>query len=1286
MVLLFLAVICFIAGRRAKVEVVKEPEKEIVLGPLGVPSILPNGGKHPAGTPLVVVPVPHASAYYRIGHPHTVHGEEFRRLDGSTIVLGAPHPCGIPGGELLGSQWQVGQFVVQAFCYAPGREDSEIVTTLIEITPPTGEVFFSHSGGTYEEPFVLNLFHPETTNILYTADGTDPWEGGLPYLNPLYINRSCEIRAVAQGSRAPSLSKHFVLAEELPPPTLALNGELVTQGWAPGLDYEVQSKDAMTFFAKEGGAVYFSMERLDCAVDVEEGQEVLQSARQGGFDVAALENTISKLSRVSKTSKGAPSEVAKYSIFEKRFLEEEALMQQSSATKPACVFTTPPTLRPGRWIVRAYSSKQKWKDSRIVTFTIRCPPGPPDVFVVHENRRQQPLNDHDEFAPPAQIRFSSAEPEVPAGDSHVPLSAISATSRGPGSLYHILTCRLSKVGCVPEEKSFFVRDSDRPENMLYAAEDGEYVLDYFVTDAATKGISESRQRTFFVKSARPVQLLPPACYPSQGTFTVPAQLQNGDERDELTTSHTGFKILLNSPNLDHTSIKIQIKIEREGTSTSPEKKPSKYEKFVVCAPGEEVDIDCYGQVKVTLVSFYFKNFGAGAHRADTHEGPMRLAFNDSALPLSWEDTDLTTLPMQQRLDVGVSPSVVHSFNILPPPPKLCPGGSGSFSVGFMAHLYKPVLPNFVDFCVHYSVSGWVGGVPIQTKSYKTQNYENVIGLADEGRYVVTACTEVIQNSSVTSIPNTASVFSNEIEVFYEVQSSGGGPLSPPAVRSLNVPTQPSAPPAPVFHPIEKYHKGDSLHVYLQVSQFGDFGGMLGQSFAGSSVNHSPAGSPSMSAASPKLQVFYSINKKISKSTPSDETLYQNDHPILITKEDEVDLGGDARGVVIYAITRCPADSMAPNSTAKRYSHVVEKVYSFNETQANEEPEPAHNAPLQPTLTCHATELSLQLKTDDPTVSALYTLNGSAPMTTAEGCTYELPYGHAFSIPAKGTTEVRAVAVDSKKRVAPSRVVSKCFVEGTLPQLPLAQQGKRTAASVELRDDAETPEGCLKPPLFVAHARVVVVVATTKDPTAIVRYTLDGAPPSPFSAVLPSGGVQIAVHGTDAPATFRCVAFDFSNTVCSKEVVQGFVHTVMQEEGFSPEMHSLSRPRGGGLGATHIPEYQAAREAGGGADFVDSSVQADMVVAGGTVVESPSYAVDVPASEVIPATLVERGARERGARPREAVPVLSTEATDPFVRGLTSEKLRQAKRTAMLEDLRKQERHLREEADRARKTR
>eukprot|EP01060_Flectonema_neradi_P014047 TRINITY_DN2076_c1_g1_i1.p1 TRINITY_DN2076_c1_g1~~TRINITY_DN2076_c1_g1_i1.p1 ORF type:complete len:1116 (+),score=144.68 TRINITY_DN2076_c1_g1_i1:38-3385(+) len=317
-VLILLLLVCRKLGRSAKVNIVDEkPEDNIKLGRLAPPSIVPNGGKHAAGTPVIIIPSERAGVYARIGRPTEVQNEKFTNYDGQTICLGQPNPVTTirDGDEKL---WRVGTFIIQAFSYAPGRQDSEITSTLIEVTPPTGEVFFSHPAGSYDEGFDLTLFHPDTTNILFTYSESgpagNPWECGIPYTKLIPITTTCEIRAAAQGSRTPAAAKRFVIPELLPPPEIFVASESCA-----GQSTIVYPGDQITF-----GSIY--------------GANLLYSMRRCGVNDP-----------------------------------------QSVSTQPSCTYSSALVATPGTWEIIVLSQKKDWKDSNESFARVLCAPEMPRV-------------------------------------------------------------------------------------------------------------------------------------------------------------------------------------------------------------------------------------------------------------------------------------------------------------------------------------------------------------------------------------------------------------------------------------------------------------------------------------------------------------------------------------------------------------------------------------------------------------------------------------------------------------------------------------------------------------------------------------------------------------------------------------------------------------------------------------------------------------------------------------------------------------------------------------------
>eukprot|EP00754_Rhynchopus_humris_P000539 Rhum_TRINITY_DN10322_c0_g1::Rhum_TRINITY_DN10322_c0_g1_i1::g.38034::m.38034 len=1235
----FLLFLCCMMGRRVKVDALPKEEDVAPLGKLGVPSILPNGGKHPAGTPLVVIPVPHASVFFRIGNPHNVHELQFQRLDGQTIVLGAPHPCAIPGRNSDNTPWQVGTFVIQAFSYAPGRDDSDIVTTLVEITPPTGEVMYSHPPGEYQEPFQLTLFHPDTTNIMWTADGRDPWECGVPYTGSLWVDQSCEIRAAAQGSLAPAVCKSFTIPSLLPSPIAVLNDD--TQVFDSGT-LRVCPSDKLAFASSETGAAVF---------------------------YSAVRSPL-----------------------------------HSAAPAPTSLYTAPLTFGPGTWVVTASASKAQRKDSAQRVLVVHCSPYPPVLRRLPAAEVASLLGDeHADAVPRAQddasltvpcgfklcVDTGAAAKETPRtaelGDEARPLISYLLTRRtGEVSLLSMMRSASSETSSRGKKKARRGKADDKDsvsastvaglceqqaeiveekqslsyDPVLLLTESGVYTLEYYATDPNTGAKCANVIETLSVEVAVPPRLDTVVFEPRSGNFVVPQddrveglRLAVGNVRKRGSRGVRVFVRVEPDASVVPDSVGATVLTARNTAAGSAPGDATTHE----CRPADQLVIKRYGRVKVTAIACYEDD--GGSRSAD----------------------DYFALGEDEATRLGVSVAQIAYYNIAPPVPRLSPDGSGSYGLGFAAYVHKPKhLASWAECMLHYSVHGWVGGVEIEKQEFKNAPDGTLIGLGEEGRYIVRARCEVFLSEQNASDPQAAACarppaagtptyVSEEIEAFYEV-SAGATMLAPPTPVERRVSAAPSpraAPPTatapPAFYPVEKFHAVQTLHVYLQ-------------------AQYSPS-------TAEDVEVYYAINEPVHHRAEGEEhnparhgTLYSERCPIRL---DGGEAGAEAE-FTIYALARPVRDVRTASDAGSMTgslsftpkvlsSRVVQKTYCLVSPSVSDTPR--GDAPPKPCLTCHASELSVQLKTPDEHIRALYTIDGSPPATEAGGSTFLLPHLHAFAVPAHGTTSVRAIAVDTLGRKAPSRVVSKCFVEGTLPQMPLARNalGVAAAATAGKAPEAEDPD-LLVPPVFVAHARVVSVVATCSQPSAVVRYTIDGTLPTPLSQILPETGLQIAAQGTQRPATLRCVAYGVGGAA-SGEVVQDFMQilggpatepcvtdlspgkpeVVQRTQRVAHEAEALHPAADVGAARAPVPVGPGAEA---GRDRVPSPRQADTV-------PPPAMASDVAAQML---------------NPPDVSCVQSTQSVDPFVRGLQAERLRQAKKEAVLSELRQQERVMRAEVE------
>eukprot|EP01063_Lacrimia_lanifica_P015801 TRINITY_DN22469_c0_g1_i1.p1 TRINITY_DN22469_c0_g1~~TRINITY_DN22469_c0_g1_i1.p1 ORF type:complete len:1043 (+),score=328.33 TRINITY_DN22469_c0_g1_i1:45-3131(+) len=912
---LIVVLVVWLMKRRAKIEIMKEAE-EVQLGKLAAPSILPNGGRHPAGTTVVIVPTLNAGVYYRIGSPTDVHQVQFSRLDGQNITLGTPDTCGVPGGDPAAPH-EPGKFIVQAFCYAPGREDSDIVTAMIEIAPPDGDVFFSHPPGAYAAPFALALWHPTGRPVFYTTDGSDPWDYGLPYCpaegggGGLWVDGTCEVRAAVQGSRVPSAVRRYVVNGQLAPPRLLVSGEVrpsprdVFDAPRHGDEHPpivIRQRERVGFSAGEGATVMYSAEPFSAG-------------------------------------------------WSRRYL---ALHNDT----PATVFSAPVALTQGTWVVRAIAVKTGHADSAVATLRVVCAPNPPTI--------QHPVR----LTPPYKLRLKAENPVT----------------------YRVLRVPEGGGDDVADDDGAVVSaevDVPTPHTVLLH-EAGTFRLECCAVDNATCVRSEDVSVDFEVEAARGAAPREPTVDPANGRYVL-----TGDS----------FPFIVNTKQRG-----ALVRLEVNGEA-------------VPCTPGEEVHVKAFGVVKVTATAV------------------------DAADP---------TL---------VSAATTQVYRIAPPPPRLSPAGSGSYGVGFSAHLAPPVRPSWAGMAVGYTIERWLDGAAPEKEAVEGRKAAVQLPMTMPGRYRVSAhCT-------------VDGAVSEAVEGFYEVQA--------PVAASQASPRDFAAPlagpiPAPVFYPTDQRHYAPELEVFLQ-----SVDGV---------VTHYAVNDPGMEARQ--------------EAVPN--------APVLLTREGHCKPDGT---VVVYAMC-------ASATNPRAVSPVVSKVYKLLSPPR----------PPPPKLTCHARQMVLELHVPpEDGVAVLYTLDGSAPLMEEDGSTHLLPPSHTVAIPDKGTTEVKAIAVDRTGKRFPSRVVSKVFVEGA-PYLAL---GTGTAAATPVRAAADA--AALRPPDFIAHPRTVAIVAASKNPADVVRYTLDGTPPGAASPLLPAHGLQIALHAQTAPVTLRVVAFDCTNTVHSEEVSQAFVH-------------------------------------------------------------------------------------------------------------------------------------------------
>ncbi len=102
------------------------------------------------------------------------------------------------------------------------------ITLPVETCLP--KVIFSHKHGYCSEPFTLELFAEEGTQIRYTLDGTNPTKmSGTLYQEPLIINRTTVLKAVA--NKAGFISSEIVCGTWIFLEDVFTQSSLPAQGW-----------------------------------------------------------------------------------------------------------------------------------------------------------------------------------------------------------------------------------------------------------------------------------------------------------------------------------------------------------------------------------------------------------------------------------------------------------------------------------------------------------------------------------------------------------------------------------------------------------------------------------------------------------------------------------------------------------------------------------------------------------------------------------------------------------------------------------------------------------------------------------------------------------------------------------------------------------------------------------------------------------------------------------------------------------------------------------------------
>eukprot|EP00756_Hemistasia_phaeocysticola_P063325 Hpha_TRINITY_DN6799_c0_g1::TRINITY_DN6799_c0_g1_i1::g.110854::m.110854 len=252
----------------------------------------------------------------------------------------------------------------------------------------------------------------------------------------------------------------------------------------------------------------------------------------------------------------------------------------------------------------------------------------------------------------------------------------------------------------------------------------------------------------------------------------------------------------------------------------------------------------------------------------------------------------------------------------------------------------------------------------------------------------------------------------------------------------------------------------------------------------------------------------------------------------VARAPSLGLGVSEEVAATYEIVRPPRPAVSAASEAAAAAGILVILAGTHR------PDPP---PPPPRLTCHAADMSVCMIAEG---EAWYTFNGGDPRPGAGQGEEVLRAGAAVRIPHEGTTVLRArtiVREEGGRVVGMSPAVQRVFAEGLVP-----------AAHTPAPDPAPLPlaapfgSPAPGPPVFVAHARAVVVVAICDAVRATVRYTFDGTRVGPASAVLPLGGLQVPVSATRRNVELRIAAH--VGRAWSTEVV----HLFEYREGAAPQ--------------------------------------------------------------------------------------------------------------------------------------
>jgi len=252
--------------------------------------------------------------------------------------------------------------------------------------------------------------------------------------------------------------------------------------------------------------------------------------------------------------------------------------------------------------------------------------------------------------------------------------------------------------------------------------------------------------------------------------------------------------------------------------------------------------------------------------------------------------------------------------------------------------------------------------------------------------------------------------------------------------------------------------------------------------------------------------------------------------------------------VTFEIVRPPRSvvlAAPPAAVAAAVVAVYRAIYIPDST-----PDHEPTAPPTPTFTCHATAMSVCIVTE---AEAWYTINGGDPRPGEDEAAM-LRRGQLLPIPSEGTTVLRARAVvrgEGGRVEGWSDVVQRVFVEGVVGGSVLPRD-MEMEAKLALPFGSPPPD----PPMFVAHARAVVLVGTCDDPLATLRYTTDGTEVGPTSRVMPLGGLSVPTSHARRGVELRMAAH--RGEAWSGEVVHPFGYGQGDSlRGTQPEAHPSS---------------------------------------------------------------------------------------------------------------------------------